>query len=78
MAETPKPRPQSGEPVIFKNKDGRYRVSQITGELIEQRLIQDEIGDLEDAKRVAKQVLTGGQIWYHEHRDPPDYLEPLQ
>jgi hypothetical protein len=27
---------------------------------------------------VAKQVLTGGQIWYHEHRDPPDHLEPLQ
>jgi hypothetical protein len=78
MTETPKPTPQSGEPVIFKKEDGNYRVSQITGEITEPVLIQDEIADLEDAKRVAKGVLTGGQIWYHDHRDPPNHLEPLQ
>jgi hypothetical protein len=78
MTETPKPTPQSGEPVIFKGEDGNYRVSLITGEITERRFIQDEIADLEDAKRVAKRVLTGGQIWYHDHWDPPDHLEPLQ
>ena len=77
MTETPKPTPQSGEPVIFKKEDGNYRVSQITGELTEHLLIQDEIADLEHAKHVAKQVLTGGQIWYHDYRDSPDHLEPL-
>ena len=63
--------------MIFKKEDGRYRVSQITGELTEHLLIQDEIAELEDAKRIAKEVLTGGQIWYHDHGDPPDHLEPL-
>ena len=78
MTETPKPTPQSGEPVIFRREDGNYRVSQITGEITEPLLIQDEIADLEDAKRVAKGVLTGGQTWYHDYRDPPDHLEPLE
>jgi hypothetical protein len=78
MTETPKPTPQSGEPVIFKKEDGNYRVSQITGDITEPLLIQDEIADLEDAKRVAKGVLTGGQTWYHDYRDPPGHLEPLR
>ena len=71
MTETPKPTPQSGEPVIFKKENGNYRVSQITGEITEPLLIQDDIADLEAAKRVAKEVLTGGQTWYHDYRDPP-------
>lgn len=64
-----------GDRIISKRADGRYDILQISGA---REIVSADIATLDEARRIARDGLhEEGQVWYRDHQDAPDHLEPL-
>lgn len=64
-----------GDTIISKLANGQYEVLKVTGANFR---VRGEIATLDAARDFAREQLNqGGQVWYRDHRDAADHLEPL-
>lgn len=64
-----------GDCVVSKREDGTYDIQQFGDQ---RDIVRNAIETLDEARTIARNRLSsGGKVWYRDHRDPPDHLEPL-
>lgn len=64
-----------GDRIIVKRPDGHYDILRVESLNC---ALREGVPTLEDARQIARSELAaGGTVWYRDHRDEADHLEPL-
>ena len=74
------PTQKIGDYVIAKREDGQYDVLRIIGLRVATSHQPRTVRTLEEARALARTGLSesgGDSVWYRDHRDEADHLEPF-